>query len=147
MNVHLKFLVPSHPRFLSVVRAAVAELGSVYGLPAEECRGMTLAVDEAMANVIRHAYRGAFDGAIELNCQVWKDRLEFTLLDQGECPDPERLAAHPLDDVALSGRGTHIMRTMMDEVCYEQVPGGNQLRLSKQLPAAETADEGEGNKK
>jgi anti-sigma regulatory factor (Ser/Thr protein kinase) len=100
-----------------------------------------MAVDEAMANVIRHAYRGSFDGAIELNCRVWDDRLEFTLLDQGECPDPERLAPHPLDHVALSGRGTHIMRTVMDEVSYEQVPGGNQLRLSKRLPAAGTATE------
>jgi len=138
-------VLPSHPRFLSVARATVAELGSVYGLSAEECRRIALAVDEAMANVIRHAYHGAFDGAIELNCQVWKDRLEFTLLDQGECPDPARLAPHPLDSVALSGRGTHIMRTVMDEVCYEKVPGGNQLRLCKRLRPAESAaaDEGE----
>jgi anti-sigma regulatory factor (Ser/Thr protein kinase) len=144
MNVHLKFLVPSHPRFLTVVRAAVAELGSVHGLPADECRGMTLAVDEAMANIIRHAYRGAFDGAIEVNCRVWKDRFEVTLLDQGDRPNPERLAAHPLDGVALSGRGTHIIRTAMDDVRYERVPGGNQLRLSKRLPVLQSAAEGEG---
>jgi anti-sigma regulatory factor (Ser/Thr protein kinase) len=139
-NVHLKFLVPSHPRFLSVVRAAVGELGAVYGLSEKECAGMTLAVDEAMANIIRHAYGGGFDGEIEVNCQVGDGRLEFTLLDQGECPDPERLAAHPLDDVALSGRGTHIMRTVMDEVCYERVPGGNQVRLTKRLPAGTDAE-------
>jgi anti-sigma regulatory factor (Ser/Thr protein kinase) len=142
MNVHLKFSMPSHPRYLAVVRAAVGELGSVCGLPAEECRGMTLAVDEAMANIIRHAYHGDFDQAIEVNCRAWNDRLEFTLLDQGEPPDPARLAAHPLDDVALSGRGTHIMRTIMDDVCYERVPGGNQLKLNKRLPAAKTGVRG-----
>jgi anti-sigma regulatory factor (Ser/Thr protein kinase) len=81
---------------------------------------MTLAVDEAMANIIRHAYHGDFDQAIEVNCRAWNDRLEFTLLDQCEPPDPARLAAHPLDDMALGGRGIHIMRTIMDDVCYER---------------------------
>ena len=136
IDVVLRFLLPSHPRYLSVVRAAVGELGSVYGLPAEECRGMILAVDEALANVIRHAYRGEFDREIEVTCQAFLDRLEFTLLDRGDPPDPARLEPHPLDDAALGGRGTHIIRSIMDEVSYEQVPGGNLLRLSKRLPAA-----------
>ncbi len=144
MEVHLKFLLPSHPRYLSVVRAAVGELGSVSGLPAEECRAIVLAVDEALANVIRHAYRGDFGREMEVNCRAFADHLEFTLLDQGEPPDPARLAPHPLDDVALSGRGTHIIRSIMDDVSYEQVPGGNQLRLRKRLPAAGTIAEGEG---
>ena len=49
--------MPSNPRFLSVVRAAVGELGVIFGLPDDECVGVTLAVDEALANVIRHAYK------------------------------------------------------------------------------------------
>lgn len=144
MDIHLSFLVPSDPRYLCVVRAAVEQLGVIHGLPADGCRGIALAVDEALANIIRHAYRGEFDGPIEVNCRVLADRLEFTLLDQGDPPDPARLAPHPLDDVSLSGRGTHIMRTIMDEVCYERVPGGNQLRLCKLLPAAKAGAKGEG---
>jgi len=136
MDVSLKFLMPSNPRYLAVIRAAVGELGSVYGFKDEECRGIALAIDEALANIIRHAYRDDHDRAIEVSCQARIDRLEFTLLDQGEAPDPTRLGAHPLDDVALSGRGTHIIRKMMDDVCYERVPGGNQLRLSKRFPRA-----------
>lgn len=136
--------MPSHPRFLSLIRAAIGELASVYGLPDNECRGITLAVDEALANIIRHAYRGDANRAIEVNCRAWADRLEFTLLDQGEPPDLERIAAQPLDDEALGGRGTHIIRMVMDEVCYERVPWGNQLRLSKRLSAARTGAEGEG---
>ena len=139
----MQFRVPSDPRVLVVIRAAIGELGAVYGLPTEECRGITLAVDEALANIIRHAYRGACDRAIEVHCEGRRDRLEFTLLDQGEPPDPARLEAHPLDDVALSGRGTHIIRTVMDEVCYERVPLGNQVRLSKRLCAAKVVAGGE----
>jgi anti-sigma regulatory factor (Ser/Thr protein kinase) len=144
MKVQFRFWIPSHPRFLAVVRAAVGELGSVFAFPDEQCRGMVLALDEALANIIRHAYRGKFDQPVEVSCQVLSDRLEFTMLDQGEPPDPARLAEHPLDDVSLSGRGTYIIRSFMDEVRYEQVPGGNQIRLSKRLPTAATTTEGEG---
>jgi anti-sigma regulatory factor (Ser/Thr protein kinase) len=143
MDVSLKFLVPSDPRFLAVVRAAVGELGEVYGFPPPERRGITLALDEAVANIIRHAYRGDPGGVIEVTCEAGNGRLEFTLLDHGEPPDPAQLRPHVLDDVALSGRGTHIIRSMMDEVSYERSPRGNQLRLMKRLPAARISVEGE----
>jgi len=136
MSFHLKLVMPSHPRFLSIVRAAVGEVGMVYGLPEESCQGVILAVDEALANVIRHAYKGHHDQEMELNCRIVDDRLEFTLLDYGEAPDPARICGQPLDDVSLSGRGTHLMKAVMDEMRYERVPRGNQLKLIKYLPAA-----------
>ena len=132
-DVLVKFLVPSDPRYLSVVRAAVGELGFVYGLPGEECRAVALAVDEAMSNVIRHAYRGDPERPIEMECQAKADRMEFTFLDEGEPPDPARLKACFPDEATLGGRGTHLIRLIMDDVCYERVPRGNQLRLRKWL--------------
>ncbi len=144
MDVHLRFLVPSHPRFLSLIRTAVGELGLACGLPEKDCRGIILAVDEALANIIRHAYDGDADRVIEVNCRAWSDRLEFTLFDQGNPPDPARLAPNPPNDEALGGRGMYIIRTIMDQVCYERVPGGNQVRLIKRLPPAGTCTEGEG---
>jgi anti-sigma regulatory factor (Ser/Thr protein kinase) len=139
MNFHLRLGMPSHPRFLSLVRATVGELSVIYGLPDEECRGVTLAVDEALANIIRHAYKNRDDKSIEFNCDVNAERMEFTLLDRGEAPDPARICAPPLDELSLSGRGTHLIKAIMDEVSYEQVPGGNQLRLIKRLPRANEA--------
>jgi anti-sigma regulatory factor (Ser/Thr protein kinase) len=136
MSFHLKFVMPSHPRYLCIVRAAVGEVGLVHGLPEESCQGVTLAVDEALANVIRHAYKGRHDQEVELNCRTVDDRLEFTLLDHGEAPDPARICGQPMDEVSLSGRGTHLIKAVMDEVCYERVPRGNQLKLIKYLPAA-----------
>ena len=125
--------MPSDPRFLPVVRAAVDGLGCTYGLSKEECVGITLAVDEAMANVIRHAYKSCYEHTIEFECVVNERQMEFTFLDQGEAPDPARICAQPMDDIALSGRGTHLIRAVMDEVSYDRVPGGNQLKLIKRL--------------
>jgi serine/threonine-protein kinase RsbW len=136
MSFHLKLVMPSDPRFLCIVRASVAELGLVYGLSEDSCHEIVLAVDEALANVIRHAYKGRADQEMELNCRVVGDQLEFILLDSGESPDPARICGQPLDEVSLSGRGTHLIKAAMDEMCYERVAGRNQLRLIKNLPHA-----------
>lgn len=134
MAFRLRLAMPSHPRFLSVVRAAVGELGVIYGLSNEECIEVTLAVDEAVANIIRHAYGSCDDRTIEFECLVDGEQMEFTLLDQGEPPDPEKICGKPLDEFALSGRGTHLIKAIMDEMSYQKVSGGNQLKLVKRLP-------------
>ena len=142
MSFHLRVVMSSHPRFLSVIRAAVGQLGMVCGLTEESSREITLAVDEALANIIRHAYKNLYDQEIELNCHVRADQLEFTLVDRGEPVDPARICGQPLDEVSLSGRGTHLIRAIMDEMHYERIPEGNQLTLIKRLPAAKMSAEG-----
>ena len=137
MEESIKFVLRSHPRYLGLVRAVVGELAAIQTFRPEECRALMLAVDEAIANVIRHAYGGDHEKPVELTFYLFADRLEFVLFDQGVAPDPERLAPHPLDDVSLNGRGTYIIRSIMDGVFYERAPGGNILRLTKQLPATE----------
>ena len=143
MKFHLRLCMPSHPRYLPIVRATVDGLVGTYGLSSEECVGVTLAIDEALANVIRHAYKSRYDQTIEFECLVDDQQIEFTLLDQGEAPDPARICAGPMDDVALCGRGTHLIRAVMDEVSYNQVTEGNQLKLVKRLPASKAVADGD----
>jgi len=132
----LKFRVrmASDPRLLPVVRSAVSELAGVCGFEDGQCRSITLAVDEALSNVIRHAYKNRCDQEIELNCQAKSDCLEFTFVECSEAADPSRFCSQPLDGSALGGRGTHLIRQIMDEVCYERLPEGNRLSLKKYLP-------------
>jgi len=136
----LKFRVrmASDPRLLPVVRSAVSELAGVCGFEDGQCRSITLAVDEALSNVIRHAYKNRCDQEIELNCQAQSDCLEFTFVDCGEAADPSRFCSQPLDESALGGRGTHLIRQIMDEVCYERLPEGNRLSLRKYLPGGKS---------
>jgi anti-sigma regulatory factor (Ser/Thr protein kinase) len=142
MSIHLRLDMPSHPRFLSVVRAAIDELSMTIGLPKEECNAVILAVDEALANIIRHAYKDRHDQRVEFDCLVSEKQMEFTLLDQGEAPDPAKICAPCADEFALSGRGTHLIKAIMDEVIYKQVPEGNQLKLIKRLPGANELAQG-----
>lgn len=128
--------LPSDPRLLAVVRRTVSEFAAVLAFKDDQCRAITLAVDEALSNIIRHAYKNRCDREIELRFHAARDCLEFTFVDRGEPVDQSKCCAQPLDAVALGGRGTHLIRQIMDEVCYERVSDENRLRLRKYLPRA-----------
>ena len=131
--LQVRFAMPSHPRYLPVVRGAIAPLAAAIGWDECECRAITLAVDEALANVIRHAYGNRADGLIELECRESPDGLEITLLDNGEAPDRANICARELGCDQPGGLGTHIIRKVMDSVSYEASDKGNLFVARKTL--------------
>jgi anti-sigma regulatory factor (Ser/Thr protein kinase) len=129
----MKFAMPSDPRYLPVVRGAIGPLAAAIGWDECECRAITLALDEALANVIRHAYHNRPDGLIELECRESADGLEITLYDTGDAPDRSKICAREIGCDQPGGLGTHIIKKVMDRVCYEVSPGGNRFVASKLL--------------
>ena len=132
-RLQIKFSVPSDPRYLCVVRGAVGSLAAVIGWEESECRAIALAVDEALTNVIRHAYHSRTDCLIELECRENSDGLEITLLDNGDAPDRSKICARELGCDQPGGLGTHIIKKVMDRVSYEASPEGNRFVASKLL--------------
>ncbi len=132
-RLRIRFDMPSDPRYLPVVRGAIAPLAAAVGWDECDCRAITLAVDEALTNVIRHAYHSSPDGLIELECRESGDGLEFTLIDTGEPPDKAKLCARELGCDQPGGLGTHIIRKVMDSVSYEVSGEGNRFVAKKTL--------------
>ena len=131
--LEMKFAMPSDARYLPVVRGAIAPLAAAIGWDESECRAITLAIDEALANVIRHAYHDSVDGLIELECRESADGLEITLLDNGEGPNRSKICAREIGCDQPGGLGTHIIKNVMDKVSYEESPEGNRFVASKRL--------------
>ena len=134
MGLTLKLEVPSDPQILCVVRSAVERFATLVGFSEEDSRSITLALDETMTNIIRHAYGNRPDQAIELRCSSNGESAEFLLLDHGQSVPPEKIRGRPLEEVRPGGLGTHIIAQIMDRVNYEPLPGGNQWKLVKHLP-------------
>ena len=130
---------------LCVVRSAVMRLTEELGFPAAECRALTRAVDEALTNIIRHAYGGRAGQPIELSCRRMQDRtggrtrdgLEIVLLDQGAAADRKKLCGRSFSDVRPGGLGLHFILDGVDVMQYKRQARRNQLRLVKYLPGAE----------
>ena len=114
----------------------IADTTRALGLSKDDAFAVEMAVDEACANVIGHAYGGRSDGTIELACYLEEDRLVVTIRDHGEPFDPESV---PCPDIQCSlkqrevgGLGLYFMRTLMDEVRFKfDTPEGNVLRMTK----------------
>jgi len=114
------------------------------GFPAEDCRGLTRAVDEALANIIRHAYDDRPGQPIELLCRRLQDRtgdkrrsgLEIVLVDHGTPADRTKLRGRSLDNVRPGGLGLHFIQDGVDVMQYTSDARRNRLRLVKYLPIA-----------
>lgn len=148
----LDLVLVSDPQLLSVVRAAVERLTELNGFSPPECRAITRAVDEAVANVIRHAYGNQRNKRIELSCKRvsrtvhgrHREGLEIQLLDKGLPFDRKNLTARSLDEVKPGGLGLHFMRDSMDVMEHRRVRGRNQLRLVKYIDGKAKSQESQG---
>lgn len=124
----------SDPAIWAHVRLMLKGLLEIQMIPARDTNLLTLGVDEAFSNIMRHAYGGSRDGTIELEVSCRDKRLYVTLRDYGEKVPLEQIRSRDLDDIRPGGLGVHIINTVFDSVEYDSsVPDGTILRLEKDL--------------
>jgi anti-sigma regulatory factor (Ser/Thr protein kinase) len=111
--------VPSHPRFLYVVRSALYPLVIDVGFRKREARQIILAVDEACSNIIKYAYEGDHTKEIRITITVHADLFTVTLQDFGKKADASTIVPRNLEDVRPGGLGTHFIGTVFDAVRYD----------------------------
>ncbi|MBN2210839.1 MAG: ATP-binding protein [Sedimentisphaerales bacterium] len=132
----------AEPAYLSVVRCAVRQAAKLAGLDEKGVDSVTLAIDEALTNVIRHSYGGPCTKPIIVRiCQQQLPEgpaVEFIVRDYGKTVDPAKICSRNLDDVRPGGLGVHIIKSVMDIVEYipQQDGQGMLLRMAKYLEAA-----------
>jgi anti-sigma regulatory factor (Ser/Thr protein kinase) len=124
MGRTMRMEIRSDPAELKRVRTEVESFARTMGMT-EQCAGkVVLAMDEALTNIIRHAYQGASDRPIEIDLSVRDARLHVTLRDYGKRAPKEKIHSRDLQDVRPGGLGVHIMTECMDSVDYQPAPGG-----------------------
>ncbi len=140
-DVLLELLICSDPKLLCVVRGAVERLSETLGFPEAQSKSITLAVDEALTNIIRHSYGGREDQPIALYFRKPRKRagaakgIEIVLHDRGPRIDPAKLCGRDFDDVRPGGLGLHFIEECMDGVEYSRMGKINQWKLVKFITA------------
>ncbi len=90
-----------------------------------------LALEEALANAIRHGNRSDPAKKVEINYEIDDHRALITITDQGDGFNPSQVPDPTTDEnlAKENGRGIMLMRAYMDEVHYNA--RGNQVQILK----------------
>src|SRR5438105_14264767 len=95
----------SDPAEIAEVRRAVENLGKTAGLDEQAVAEVGLCVNEALANVMRHAYDGAKDRPIVVSSYCQDGSLVVTIRDWGNGVNPATLPPKPFDPLEPGGVG------------------------------------------
>ena len=124
--------VPSHPKYLYVIRSTVYPVMIDAGFSKKDSRRIVLAVDEACSNIIKYAYEGDFTGTIGLKLILDRTKLRIELMDSGKKPDVAKIAPRELDEIRPGGLGTHFIAEVFDSVKYDtSAASGTVLTMEK----------------
>ena len=102
------------------------------GASVEAVWATEMALTEALANVITHAYGGDESQKIHLSLELHDDRCEIVIVDSGRPFDESAYEPPDFTEARAGGYGVHLIGELMDEVERTVTPdGGTRLRLVK----------------
>ncbi len=136
---------PSHPDNLAKIRDFVLEQlgsGAGPGFSEEETNELVLAVDEAAANIILHAFKGRPEGLVRVQVWSFHDRAEVWLLYEGEPFVPPPIGEIVLDGKREGGFGLSIINQAVTSVVYDTLGERTQRVALTKIPGSGKVEEG-----
>lgn len=132
-----ELVIPSSTNYLADVRNFVEMNGLTIGLEQKTISHISLAVDEACTNIIKHAYNNSDKNEILIKINTSEKSFKITLIDTGEHFNPELIAEPDIEASQKKkkggGLGMFLMKKLMDEVKYNVSNNKNELLLIKYL--------------
>jgi len=129
----IELTIPSHPRFLQLVRGVMAKVTKILSIPSEQADYIILAVDEACSNIIRHSDTDE-DGRIDFLITPGKKKLEICIMNYGKPWTPGKVTLQAPSKIKPGGLGRYIIHQVMDQIHYcNSDKDGNTIRMVKIL--------------
>lgn len=130
---------------VEVAEEICRRMASTAGFDESDQHRIEMAVHESMINAIWHGNKNDASKTVWLRFQIYPDRLEIRIRDQGNGFDASRVP-NPLADenlLKVSGRGIFLIRTFMDEFRTTYIAGtGTEVTLVKRLTPNNQPKEG-----
>lgn len=129
--------IPAERQYLPMVLHLVSDIAELAGFDQRDRQRIEVAVEEAVSNVITHAYPDG-GGVCGLTGALTPTGLEIRIHDSGLPFDPEQIPDYrPEQDgkTASSGLGSHLIKHLMDEMEFCNLGnGGKETRFVRYLP-------------
>ncbi|UCG08878.1 MAG: ATP-binding protein [Desulfobacterales bacterium] len=117
------------------------KFGRSLGLSKKCIFEINLALDELFTNIISYGFADEKEHSIKITITPQNDMLCLCIEDDGlpfnpvdvEEPDLKRT----IEDCKIGGLGIHLIKNLMDEVCYERCGRINKLTLKKNITATD----------
>lgn len=126
-----QLVIPSRPDEVVPVQEAILREVQAAGYPQHAVFAIRLALDEALANAVKHGNKLDPAKNVTVNYRVNPQRVWIEVCDQGPGFTPDDLP-DPTDEQFLTrphGRGVMLMRAYMTEVTFNK--SGNCVRMIK----------------
>jgi serine/threonine-protein kinase RsbW len=128
---------PSEYKFLNIVDLVCNDVVQNLCENRETANEIAISVIEAVTNAIEHGNRECCDENVRISFTCKEDRFCVEVADCGKGFDYQCYLQNipdPANVYHLRGRGIYIMKSMMDSLEFEMVPGhGMKVRLEKVL--------------
>lgn len=111
--------VYADPCNLRLLRQTVCEVLGQFDCPGDMRQRLVLALDEAAANVIRHAYGGDCNGRMTLTVHLEAAALVFRIRDWAPRVDCDRIKPRNLDEMRPGGLGINLIDLVMDHWTFD----------------------------
>lgn len=132
-----RLVIPSQTRYLNLVTGLAKRASIVAGMDDATAAKVSIAVDEAITNVIKHAYGGETTHLVEIELRFTAVALEIHIWHTGQgirdndvvLPDPREYVKHP----RKGGLGLLLMSRFMDEVHFLEGKERNECCMIKRV--------------
>lgn len=124
----------SQTQLLKMVVELTRHIATLSQFPLAEAQKVSLAIDEAVTNVIKHSYGNETGQSIRLDYFIAAEGLRILILYRGLAPDisdEEVNISRMIKKKRKGGLGVKLMRTIMDSVTYSTVDGEHCCEMIK----------------
>ncbi|WP_168119687.1 anti-sigma B factor RsbW [Paenibacillus sp. HB172176] len=136
----IRMTIPASAEYLDIIRTTLYAVASKAGFSYEDIEDMKVAVTEACANAIQHAYEDrTSNGQVDLMFQWDEEDFVINVKDDGRSFEPglnEKSMAGlqniPLSEATAGGLGIFLMKALMDEV-EVRTAQGTEVVLTKRM--------------
>lgn len=129
--------IENRPSELEKVSSWIRRVSASHGLQEKEIFALDLVSEEAVTNIIRHAFSEGGNAQIEIRFEIDADTVTLRIEDSGRAFDPrEAPEPVPSKDIAtmkVGGLGIHLIRKLMDGMDYTREGERNVLTLWKKI--------------
>lgn len=131
ITIHLESLSEN----VAIARVTAAAFAAQIDFTLSEIEEIKVAISEAISNAIIHGYEEK-SGQIELIMNLYEDKLEYIISDNGRGIEDVALARQPSysSDPERMGLGFVFMESFMDELdVISTVNNGTKVRMAKKI--------------